>query len=104
MNQSSLEFALCKLMDLGGEKAAGSGTGNAGDIRLEMLNFVRQKTPDIGGENIVLAVHIRRDGEEPVREGAGTAKASGGADAGAAATATAGKASAAPVPGKIIEA
>ena len=88
----TLDMVVSKLFDAGGY----------GDIRLEMLNFVRQKTPDIGGENIVLAVHIRRDGEEPVREGAGTAKASGGADAGAAATA--GKASAAPVPGKIIEA
>ena len=57
-----------------------------GDIHLDMLNFVRKKTPDIGGENIVLAVHIRRDGEEPAGEeagtgGTGTAKAAGkGAD------------------------
>ena len=75
MNPSSLDFALCKLMDLGGGKAAGSGTGNAGDIRLEMLKFTRQKTPDIGGENIVLIFHIRREGEEPA--GGETAGGSG---------------------------
>ena len=81
MNQSSLEFALCKLMDLGGGKAAGSGTGNAGDIRLEMLKFTRQKTPDIGGENIVLIFHIRREGEEPAGgETAGGSGTAGTAD------------------------
>ena len=81
MNQSSLEFALCKLMDLGGEKAAGSGTGNAGDIRLEMLKFTRQKTPDIGGENIVLIFHIRREGEEPAGGENGSSGTAGTADA-----------------------
>ena len=81
MNQSSLEFALCKLMDLGGGKAAGSGPGNAGDIRLEMLKFTRQKTPDIGGENIVLIFHIRREGEEPAGgETAGGSGTAGTAD------------------------
>lgn len=39
-------------------------TNGFGGIRLEMLSFVRKKTPDIGGENIVLSIHIRRDGEE----------------------------------------
>ena len=49
-----------------------------GDIRLDMLNFVRKKTPEIGGENIVLAVHIRRDGEEPaVVETAGNSGTAG---------------------------
>ncbi|MCQ2358309.1 MAG: hypothetical protein MJ005_06095 [Methanocorpusculum sp.] len=82
MNPSSLDFALCKLMDLGGGKAAGSGTGNAGDIRLEMLKFTRQKTPDIGGENIVLIFHIRREGEEPAGgETAGGSGTAGTADA-----------------------
>ena len=81
MNQSSLEFALCKLMDLGGEKAAGSGTGNAGDIRLEMLKFTRQKTPDIGGENIVLIFHIRREGEDPAGGETGSSGTAGTADA-----------------------
>ena len=86
MNQSSLEFALCKLMDLGGEKAAGSETGNAGDIRLEMLKFTRQKTPDIGGENIVLIFHIRREGEEPAGEGAGPGDEAGKRAGGGAST------------------
>ena len=39
-------------------------TNGFGDIRLEMLSFVRKKTPDIGGENIVLSIHIRKDGED----------------------------------------
>ena len=84
-----------------------------GDIRLDMLNFVRKKTPDIGGENIVLAVHIRRDGEEPAGEGAGAGTGTGNrtepcADEGTGrdieAAAAAGRASAAPVRGKIPEA
>ena len=81
MNPSSLDFALCKLMDLGGGKAAGSGTGSTGDIRLEMLKFTRQKTPDIGGENIVLIFHIRREGEEPVGGENGSSGTAGTADA-----------------------
>ena len=114
MNQSSLEFALCKLMDLGGEKAAGSGTGNAGDIRLEMLKFTRQKTPDIGGENIVLIFHIRREGEEPAGGENGSSGTAGTADAPAHRTADthadisaekpAGTHAETPVPGKILEA
>ena len=57
----TLDMVASKLLD----------TGGYGDIRLDMLNFVRKKTPDIGGENIVLAVHIRRDGEEPAGTGNG---------------------------------
>ena len=98
MNQSSLEFALCKLMDLGGGKAVGSGTGNAGDIRLEMLKFTRQKTPDIGGENIVLIFHIRREGEEPAGGETGGSGTAGTADTPADAP------SETHVPGKILEA
>ena len=114
MNQSSLEFALCKLMDLGGGKAAGSGSGNTGDIRLEMLKFTRQKTPDIGGENIVLIFHIRREGEEPAGGEADTRNGTN-ACAGAAAAAGAGTAdmpagasgdtpAETPIRGKILEA
>ena len=98
MNQSSLEFAICKLMDLGGGNAAGSGSESTGDIRLEMLNFVRKKNPDIGGENIILAIHIGRDGEKPAGDSAGTPNGTN-TSAGAAV----GKASAAPARGKIME-
>ena len=98
----TLDMVASKLFDANGY----------GDIRLEMLNFVRKKTPDIGGENIVLAVHIRRDGEEPAGEGAGAGTGAGngtepcagegtGRDIEAAAAAGA---SAAPVRGKIPEA
>ena len=119
MNQSSLEFALCKLMDLGGGKAAGSGsgstgTGSTGDIRLEMLKFTRQKTPDIGGENIVLIFHIRREGEEPAGGENGSSGTAGTADAPAHRTADthadisaekpAGTHAETTIPGKILEA
>ena len=91
----TLDMVASKLFDASG----------CGDIRLDMLNFVRKKTPDIGGENIVLAVHIRRDGEEPAGAGKGGAGNGTETNAGAAgAAAAAGTASAAPVRGKIPEA
>ena len=109
MNQSSLDFALCKLMDLGGGKAAGcgsgsTGTGNAGDIRLEMLKFTRQKTPDIGGENIVLIFHIRKEGEEPAGDGAGTGNRTNACAGGGIETGTGTGTAETPLRGKIPEA
>ena len=104
MNQSSLEFALCKLMDLGGGKATGSGTGNTGDIRLEMLKFTRQKTPDIGGENIVLIFHIRKEGEEPAGDGAGTGNRTNACAGGGIETGTGTGTAETPLRGKIPEA
>ena len=95
----TLDMVASKLFDASG----------CGDIRLDMLNFVRKKTPDIGGENIVLAIHIRRDGEEPAGRGTGTANgtepcAGEGTGRDIEAAAAAGTASAAPVRGKIQEA
>ena len=99
MNTTSLEYALGKLMDIGGN----------GEIRLEILRFSRQKSQKTGSEDFALAFRISRGGEETAgREtetatgtaaGAGTERA-----AGTAAGTPASPAAAAPVRGKILEA
>ena len=55
MNQTSLEYALGKLMDIGGN----------GEIRLEILRFSRQKSQKTGCEDFALAFRIRKEGEIP---------------------------------------
>ena len=55
MNQTSLEYALGKLMDIGGN----------GEISLEILRFSRQKSQKPGSEDFALAFRIRREGDTP---------------------------------------
>ena len=90
----TLDMVASKLFDASG----------CGDIRLDMLNFVRKKTPDIGGENIVLAVHIRRDGEEAAGDGAGTGNRTNACAGGGIETGTGTGTAETPVRGKIPEA
>ena len=73
MNTTSLEYALGKLMDIGGN----------GEIRLEILRFSRQKSQKTGCEDFALAFRISHEGEKTAEETAGgTAGGTAGAGAG----------------------
>ncbi|HJJ58585.1 MAG TPA: hypothetical protein O0Y08_05305 [Methanocorpusculum sp.] len=83
MNTTSLEYALGRLMDIGGN----------GEIRLEILRFSRQKSQKTGCEDFALAFRIGREGEKTAEETAGgTAGGNAGGNAGAGAGKEAGPA------------